>query len=144
MTGFDITITKGTTSATATFTLTPKQDTLVEGDETISVSGTNADLTVNDTSVTLTDDDSTEITLTASPASVDEGDSATTVTVTAETDGDTFPADRTVTVKIGKLGDSATSGTDYAAVTAFDITITKGTTSGTAEFTLTPHRRQHH
>ena len=138
VTAFNITITKGTTSGTGTFTLTPTDDTLVEGDEALSVSGTATGLTVNNTSVTLTDDDSTEITLTASPASVGEGDSATTVTVTAETDGDTFQTDRTVTVKIGKVSDSATSGTDYAAVTDFDITITKGTTSGTATFTLTP------
>ena len=138
VTAFNITITKGTTSGEAEFTLTPKQDTLVEGDEALSVSGTATGLTVNNTSVTLTDDDSTEITLTASPASVGEGDSATTVTVTAETDGDTFQTDRTVTVKIGKVSDSATSGTDYAAVTAFDITIAASKTSGNATFTLTP------
>ena len=95
-------------------------------------------MTVNGTSVTLYDDDSTHLTLTPSPASVAEGDAATTVTVTAKTDGDTFPDDRTVTVKIGKAGDSATSGTDYAAVTAFDITITAGQTSGSDTFTLTP------
>ena len=88
--------------------------------------------------MTLADDDATEITLTANKASVEEGDSATTVTVTAETDGDTFPANRTVRVKIGKVGDSATSGTDYSAVTPFDITITKNKTSGTGTFTLTP------
>ena len=137
VTGFDVTIAAGATSGTGTFTLTPTDDTLVEGDETITVAGTS-DLTVNGTSLTLTDDDATVVTLTASPTTVAEGTSATAVTVTATTDGDTFPTDRTVRVKIGKAGDGATSGTDYAAVSAFDVTLTAGTTSGTGTFTLTP------
>ena len=41
------------------------------------------------------------VTLSASPASVYENAGATTVTVTAATDGDTFPADRTITVSVG-------------------------------------------
>ena len=138
VTGFDVTIAAGKTSGTGTFTLTPTDDTVIEGDETITVSGTNADLTVNGTRMTLAEDDETEITLTASPSSVKEGDSATTVTVTAATDGDTFPADRTVTVKIGKVGDSATEGTDYATVADLTITITAGQTKGSKTFTLTP------
>ena len=137
VTGFDVTVAAGATSGTAKFSLAPTDDTLVEGDESITVAGTS-DLTVNGTSLTLTDDDATVITLTASPATVTEGDSATAVTVTATTDGDTFPADRAVRVKIGKAGDGATSGTDYAAVTAFDVTVTAGQTSGTGTFTLTP------
>ena len=138
VTNFDITITAGQTSATGTFTLTPTQDTVIEGDETIGVAGTATGLTVNGTTVTLTDDDNSPITLSASPASVGESASATSVTVTAATDGDTFSANRTVTVTVGNNTDSATSGTDYAAVTNFDITITAGQTSGTGTFTLTP------
>ena len=49
----------------------------------------------------------------------------------------TYAADQTVTVSVGGTG-TATSGTDYAAVSDFDVTITKGETSGTATFTLTP------
>ena len=134
---FDVTIAAGKSSGTATFTLTPTDDTVIEGNETISLSGTS-DLTVNGASMTLTDDDSTEITLSTNPSSVAEEDSATAVTVTAETDGDTFTNDRTVRVKVGSASDSATSGKDYAAVTAFDITITAGETSATGTFTLTP------
>ncbi len=138
VTGFDITIAAGKTSGTANFTLTPTDDTSIEGDETITVDGTNADLTVKNASVTLEDDDTTKITLTAKPTSVKEEDSGTTVTVTAATDGDTFPTDTTVRVKVGKVGDSATSGTDYSAVNPFDITIKKNKSSGTGTFTLTP------
>ena len=135
---FDVTISAGDTSGSADFTLTPTQDTIIEGDEAISVDGTSTGLTVNGASVTLTDDDSTEITLSASPASVSEGASGTTVTVTAATDGDTFTTARTVSVTVGASGDGATSGTDYAAVTGFNVTIAAGDTSGSADFTLTP------
>ena len=138
VTDFDITISAGLTSGTGTFTLTPTQDTIIEGDETITVGGTSTGLTVNSDTVTLTDDDSSDITLRVSPSSVAESGGATTVTVTAATDGDTFPGDRTVKVSVGDGGDSATSGTDYAAVTDFDVKISAGDTSGSADFTLTP------
>ena len=136
---FDVTITAGNTSGSADFTLPPTQDTIIEGDETITVSGSATGLTVNDPGpITLTDDDSTDITLSANLASVSEGASATTVTVTAASDGDTFKTARTVSVTVGKSGDGATSGTDYAAVTGFDVTIPAGGASGSAAFTLTP------
>ena len=138
VTAFDITITKGDTSHTGTFTLKPTDDTLVESDESITVSGTTTGYTVTGASVTLTDNDDTAITLTATPSSVGEGAGTTSVTVKASTDGDTFPANRTVTVSVGDSADSATSGTDYAAVTDFDVTIKAGDTSGSATFTLTP------
>ena len=145
VTDFDVTIAAKASSGSADFTLTPTQDTLVEGNETIAVGGTVAagvaavaSLTVNGTSITLTDDDTPNMTLAANPASVSEGAGDTTVTVTASTGGVTFKADRTVTVTVGKSGDSATSGTDYDAVTDFDVTITKGDTSNTGTFTLKP------
>ena len=135
---FDVTISAGQTSGSASFTLTPTDDTVVEGDETITVAGTATGLTITSATITLTDDDSTDITLTTNPAELGESAAGTTVTVTASTDGDTFPADRTVSVTVGDSADGATSGTDYAAVTGFDITITAGQTSGTGTFTLTP------
>ena len=138
VTGFDVTITAGQTSGTGTFTLTPTNDALIEGDETITVAGTTTGYTVTGTSVTLDDDDDTEITLTAKPASVGEGAGATDVTVTAATDGGKFAQDRKVTVTVGASGDTATSGTDYAKVTGFEVTIAAGKTSGTGTFTLTP------
>ena len=135
---FDITIKAGQTSGSATFTLTPTQDTAVEGDETISVDGSTTGLTVSGTGLTLTDDDSVTITLTATPASVGEGAGDTTVTVTAAVGGGTFAGDRTISVSVGDSADSATEGTDYATVSDFDITIKAGQTSGSAAFTLTP------
>ena len=135
---FDVTIAGGAGRGTGTFTLTPIGDGVVEGDETIDVAGGAGGLTVNGTALTLTDDDDAPaVNLTASPSSVTEGDGSTPVTVTASFSTDrTFADDRTVTVSVG--GGTATSGTDYAAVSDFDITIAGGAGSGTGTFTLTP------
>ena len=128
---FDVTITKGDTSNTGTFTLKPTDDTLVEGDEAITVSGTTTGLTVADAGITLTDDDQADLALAVNPVSVAENAGATTVTVTASTGGATFTQAETVRVTVGREADSATSGTDYAAVAGFDITIAAGQSSGT-------------
>ena len=135
---FDIAIPAGATSGTGTFTLRPLQDTTVEGNETIGVEGSAGDLTVNGTRLTLTDDDGAPaVNLSVRPSSVGEGASGTTVTVTASfSTGKTFAEDRTVRVSVG--GGTATSGTDYATVSDFDIIIAKGATSGTGRFTLRP------
>ena len=136
---FTVTIPKETASGSGTFTLTPTQDTIAEGDETIDVTGSATDFTVTKAEMTLTDDDtaSGSITLTVSPTSVGEDDDATTVTVTATLDGSvTLLTATTVTVSVG--GGSATSGTDYTAVSNFTVTIPRETASGTGTFTLTP------
>ena len=136
---FAVTIPAQSASGTGTFTLTPANDSLAEGDESIDVTGSAADFTVTKAQVTLTDDDTapTAITLSVSPASVSESASGTTVTVTATLDGSaTLLTATTVTVSVG--GGSATSGTDYTAVSDFTVTIPKETASGTGTFTLTP------
>ena len=136
---FTVTIPAERTSGTGTFNLTPTQDTIAEGDETIDVDGAVDGFTVTKAQVTLTDDDTAPkaITLTASPASVSESASETTVTVTATLDGSaTLLTATTVTVSVG--GGSATSGTDYTAVSDFTVTIPKESARGTGTFTLTP------
>ena len=143
---FTVTIAAGAGSSSASFTLTPVDDTLVEGNETITVSGTNATLTVSGTSLTLTDDEAVplpkplpSISLSASPSAVPEDAGLTTVTVTATvSDGRSFAEDRAVTVSVGAGGDSAASGADYAAVGDFTIAIAAGSGSGSATFALTP------
>ena len=138
VTGFTVTIKAGQSSGSAEFTLTPKDDTLVEGDEAITVKGSASGLKVTTATITITDDDTPAMSLAVSPASVSEGAGDTQVKVTVSTGGVTFKAKRTVTVSVGKSGDGAESGTDYAAVTDFDVTIKAGDTSGSATFTLTP------
>ena len=139
-----IKINAGAASGYVEFKLTPMDDTLHEGNETISLEGTLADetladVTVTDATITLTDDDAapTGITLTVSPATVDEGAGETEITVTATVNGTTRYVDaKTVTVSVG--GGKAISGTDYDAVSNFDITIAAGEASKAGTFDLTP------
>ena len=135
---FRVAISAGETSGTATFTLAPEDDNLVEADEKIGVSGAAAGLVVHGTEVTLADDDEVpEVVLSADPASVGEGAAASVVTVTAAlSNGSAFPADTAVTVSVG--GGTATAGADYEAVGDFRVAISAGETSGTATFTLAP------
>ena len=100
---FTVTIGAGATSGTGTFTLTPTQDTVSEGDESITVGGTATDLTVMGTSLTLTDDEtaSTGVTLSVNPASVGEADSATAVVLTAALHGGARGEATAVTVAVG-------------------------------------------
>ena len=135
---FQVVVGAGRTSGTATFTLTPTDDSVVEGDETISVSGAAEGLTVHGTAITLGDDDEIpEVNLSVDPQQVDEAASTEIVTVTASfSNGSTFPGDRTVTVSVG--GGTADAGTDHFRVPDFDVTIPAGAASGTAVFTLMP------
>ncbi len=138
VTAFTITIPANTASATGTFTLTPIDDSVAEGSETLDVTG-SSDVTVTKDEITIADDDATPggITLTAAPDSVNEDAGATEITVTAAVNGTTrYPDQKTVTVSVDD--DSATSPADYAAVTDFTITIAAGAASGTGSFTLTP------
>ena len=144
-----LTIAAGAASGTATFSLDPTEDVLDEADETLSVEGTLAGVTVTGTTVTITDNDAapTGITLKVDTDGSTSGDqdevgedaAATTVTVTATVGGDTrFAAAQTVTVKVGKSGDAAVEGTDYATVGDVSLTIAAGAASGTATFSLDP------
>ena len=137
---FDITLAANATSATGTFTLTPTQDKLAEGDETIAIAGQVEGSTAKLTGTTLTlsdDDTAPDVTLSASPSSVTENGGAKTVTVTATSAAAAAKA-RTVLVAVGNRQDSATPGTDYTVVPAFNITIAANATTATATFTLTP------
>ena len=82
----------------------------------------------------------TKVILTADTTSVAEGaSSAPTITFTAAfPDGTaTLATNVTVTVSVGKDGDSAVSGTDYAAIDNFTMTIAMGSSSVTESKPLT-------
>ena len=135
-----ITIAAGAASATATFTLTPNDDAYGEGEETISVTGSNADLQVIGTQVTIADDEtpSGEVTLETTPGAVGESDAATMITVTATLDEDPRPAPTNIALAVGGSGDTATEGTDYETIGDLAFTIPAGAASATTTFTLTP------
>ena len=144
-----ITINSGSSSGYVEFTITPTNDTLHEGSETISLDGTLTGVTVTDASITLTDDDGapTALTLTVDAdtgtnnvqTSLAENGGAKTVRVTATLGGSsTFTESKTVTLEVGAGTDSATEGTDYTEVTSKSITIDAEASSGYVEFTITP------
>ena len=121
---FTLTIPANNRSGTATFDLTPTNDTSEEDTETISVSGTNDDgLTVSAATLDITDNDAPQYTLTVNPTAIDEADGTTTVT--ASTGGTTFLEDQTIALS---FGGTATKGTDYS-VDAESLTLTAGRAS---------------
>ena len=72
-----ITIGAGESSGTAEFTLTPTDDVVVEGGETITLSGAHSGgLTVSGATITLTDDDRATLTIGGPSDAVDEGSDA--------------------------------------------------------------------
>ena len=136
---FNLTIAKGASSDTAKFSITPTNDNFDTRNETVTVSGTLAGVTVSSASLTLTDDDTapSAIALSLSPTTVSEGVGATDVTVTATIDGTTrFAADQTIAISVDDTG--ASNVVDFTEVSNFNLTIVKGASSGTAKFSITP------
>ena len=98
-------------------------------------------VTAASVAVTVNDDDTAPegIALTVDEDEVAEDAGKTSITVTATVRGATrYAAAMTVTVTVGKSTDSAESGTDYAAVTAFDLELGAGEASVSKAFDLTP------
>ena len=132
MPDFALTIAANATAGTATFTLTPTNDTLVEGVETLSVVARGA-LPATGAVLALADDDGTASTavLGAWPATVREGSGATSVTVTAVPDG--APAsERVLTVSV-----SPVSPASFALGAQRELTIAAGRTASTNTATVT-------
>ncbi len=120
---FPLMIAANETSGTATFEFTPTNDTLVEDDETVKVSGTtDGDLTMGVASLEA-DDDAPQYALAVNPESIAEPDG--TATVTVSTGGVTFSDDQTFTLS---FDGSATRGTDYS-VDDESLTLTAGQTT---------------
>ncbi|WP_420433378.1 Calx-beta domain-containing protein [Candidatus Poriferisocius sp.] len=95
---------------------------------------------IDDVAVTVTDDDAapTDVTLSAAPPSVAEGDGTTTVTVTATVDGNIlFGTAQTVAVTVASSG-VANAVDVTAAPSTFNIVIPAGGASASAAFALTP------
>ncbi len=135
---FTVTIAAGDTLGTATLSFDPTEDNLAEGSETVILTGALSGLTSGTATLTITDNDTapTAVTLSLAPDTVSEGDAATNITVTASLGGTALPADTTVTVT--RTGGTATSGTDYPAISAFTVTIAAGDTLGTATLSFDP------
>ena len=134
---FDIMIAAEAASANNTFTLTPTDDTLDEADETITVSGSSGSLTVNSDTITLADDDAMPSLSIDSPIVAEGNAGAKDMTFTV-----TLSAASGQQVTVDYAVDStdpgtATSGTDYAPVSAGTLTFAIGATSQTITVSVT-------
>ena len=140
---FTVTIPAGETSGTADFSLAVIDDTVVEGPETVMVSGTAGTFAITSATLTIDDNDvgPSAITLSLNPDVVTEGDSGspiTTITVMASFSG-TNPSSTLTSgtpVEVTVAGDTATEGTDFDRVSRFTFFIPAGETSGTGIFDL--------
>ena len=138
-----LTITAGQTSGEATITLTPTDDKIVEGDETVVVGGTvtvggaATSLTLTPANVTITDDDVAAWSVTVSPASI--GEAGASATLTVSTGGVTYEGNETVGLA---FSGAATAGTDFsvsadgvALSSPYSLTLAAGSSSATATLT---------
>ena len=139
-----LTFTPSTWATAKTVTVSAGEDPDAEADEATIIhavaGGDYASATVSTVDVTVTDNQtaSTKVTLSVSPASVDEDGEATTVTVAGTLDEAPRTSDTEVTVSVGATDDGATEGTDYVSVADLTLTISAGQTMGTKAFSLTP------
>ena len=135
-------IAAGQTSSTGEVTIAGVDNDVDSADKTVRVQGAAVNSLgatgPSDVQLTLEDDDtaSTGVTLTVSPDSVSEGANATTITVTASLNGGTRGESTAVAVTVGS--GTATSGTDFAEVAGFTITIPANIQSHTGTFSLSP------
>ena len=133
-----VTIPAGEMQGTATLTLTPTDDTVAEGNETVQVSGAASGLAITAAGVTIIDDDTepTGIELSVTPGRVDEdaGDADLQGTATL-TGGGSRTEDTSVSLNVH--GVTATDGVDYSAPADVTLTIPAGSTTGTTTLSLT-------
>ena len=128
-----LTISAGST--TATFAVATLSDNVYEGDETVTVTLSNAsNATISDATgtLTITDDESAPtVTLDTSAGIIGEN-SSSNLTLTATLSGTT---DADITVSLSTSG-TATEGTDYTdgSGNLDDIVISAGATTGTVTF----------
>ena len=133
---FEIVIPANAPEGTATFTVTPEDDMIVERDEVVTVAGTS-DLPVTKAVLSLLDDDEAGgILLAALPVRVTEGGGPVAVEVTASLAGSVRQHATTVTVSVSGSGDP--TAVDFNPVADFAIVIAAGSASGSGTFMLTP------
>ena len=137
---FTVTIPAGSTEGSSPFTLEPVNDTLMESDEALTVSGESGARPVTGTAVTIEDDDtsSARLVVRLEPATVSESAGPTQVTVVAEIVGATPTVGLPVAMRVGDEGDTARSKVDYEPVDAFTVTIPAGATQQSTTIVLSP------
>ena len=135
---FDLAIPQGASNGVATFILTPINDPEDEVDETITISSSSV-LVDESATVVLQDNDDTpgNIRLAADPSEIDEGDGATSVTLTATIgNGTTFAETRAFSIDVTGSGNENVVG--FSSVSSLFINFAPGTSISTVTFELVP------
>ena len=129
---FTLEIPANSMTGEATFDVTPTDDELVEGAETVTVQGTAAgDLSVDSATLTITDDDTPVWSVSVEPSTIAEAGTGSS-TVTVSTGGVTFTEAKTVTLDF--TDSTATETTDYT-VGSKTLELAVGLTSVTTTVT---------
>ncbi len=142
--GDSVTIPANARSGSATVTITPTDDRLLEGDESIGILGSALGHSVTAAEVTLQDNETVPaVSLAVDTDSVPEGGGVRTVTVSATLDPEVAMANDVTTVTLSLSG-TAVQGTDYTRTwspAAPTISIPVNTTEGsnTVSLTLRPN-----
>ena len=113
-------------------------DVVDETDETVTI-GSSSALVTGSVTLSLTDNDAapTGITLSASPTAVDEGDGATTITVTtAVAGGTTYAVAKSLPMTVTGSGNA--DAVDFSPVSDFDIALPAEAASAPGTFELSP------
>ncbi len=135
--GAIIAIPAGTTTGTATLTLTPINNIAVDSPRAIGVQATFASGATLMKDIKIVDDEtpSTSIALSVDPHSIIEGSGNVEVTVTATLDGKALAENATVVVAIDATS-TATRDVDYAALFNPLISIPAGSIMGSTQFVI--------
>ena len=142
---FNVVIPALASSGSANFAFTLVDDAIVEGSETLDITGSVSGFTVNSAMITIKDNETISLSVDADGAedgdqtAVDEGATDQTVTVTAAFDADStvLTGSTAVTVSVAAGGTRPASASDYTAVDDFTVTIPAGALSASATFDLT-------
>ena len=134
---FTLALPAGESTGSATFILSPVNDSQDEMDETITISST-LEFVINAPAITITDDDATPtVSLQASPNSIRENDGETDIVVTATLNGSTqFGTAQILPLRV--TGSGKPAAVDFMPVADFSLTIEAGSSSGSASFVLIP------
>ena len=135
-----ITIAKGQKTGTAQLVLTPKDNTMADGDRAFAVEATSSSGHQALIPIKIIDTDVELAGLSTSHDSVREDDGSVTITLTVTLDEAAGFGGETVTLALVSptQGKTAKRGEDFDATLDETITIPKGQRTGTAQLVLTP------
>ena len=129
---FAVSIAAGASSGSATFTLTPLDDSTAESSETISVTGTAAGLQVTGAQLSLVDDEEAPTaTLILTPDSIGENEGESTVTATLS-----HPSSVETTITVSAAAVSPAVAADFELSANKVLTIAADTTTSTGTVTI--------